>query len=108
MKSCRYFSQQTTRSTPLNPNLMFRCISYYLGTFGTVCCLQQSVQNGLNWWQNSCHEVASEFFVANAPNLAHCTLNSSFGVFCTIWTHLDRLVALQNSMQNGPNWCKSL
>jgi len=39
MKSCRNFSQQTTRSTPLDPNLMFRCISYYLGAFGTVCCV---------------------------------------------------------------------
>ena len=39
MKSCRNFSQQTTRSTPLDPNLMFRCISYYLGAFGIVCCV---------------------------------------------------------------------
>ena len=39
MKSCRIFSQQTTRSTPLGPNLMFRCISYYFGAFGTVCCV---------------------------------------------------------------------
>ena len=61
----------------------FRTICLHLGQF---VALQHSVQNGLNWWQNSCHEVASEFFVANAPNLAHCTLNSCFGVFCTIWT----------------------
>ena len=39
MKSCRNFSQQTTRSTPLEPNLMFLCISYYLGAFGTFCCV---------------------------------------------------------------------
>src|SRR4029079_8863272 len=39
MKSCRNFSQQTTRSTPLDPNLMFLCISYYLGAFETVCCV---------------------------------------------------------------------
>ena len=39
MKLCRNFSQQTTRSTPLDPNLMFLCISYYLGAFGTVCCI---------------------------------------------------------------------
>ena len=39
MKSCRIFSQQTTRATPLDPNLMFRCISYYLSAFGTVCCV---------------------------------------------------------------------
>src|SRR6185295_692490 len=39
MKSCRNFSQQSTRSTPLDPNLIFRCISYYLGAFGIVCCV---------------------------------------------------------------------
>jgi len=39
MKSCRNFSQRTTRSIPLDPNLMFRCVSYYLGAFGTVCCV---------------------------------------------------------------------
>ena len=39
MNLCRNFSQQTTRSTPLDPNLMFLCISYYLGAFGTVCCV---------------------------------------------------------------------
>ena len=38
-KSCRNFSQQTTRSTPLEPNLMFLCILYCLGAFGTVCCV---------------------------------------------------------------------
>ena len=36
MKSCRNFSQQTTRSTPLDPNIMFRCVSYYLDAFGQV------------------------------------------------------------------------
>ena len=124
--------------------------------------LQHSVQNGLNWCKSSCHEVASEFFVENAPDPPHCTLNSCFGVFCTIWMHLgvwlpyktqcktgrtgakvrateshlkfshqthpiilvgsqthilvcfvlfeyiwNRLVALQNSVQNEPKCCKS-
>jgi len=39
MKSCRNVLQQTTRSTPLHPNLMFRCVLYYLGPFGIVCCI---------------------------------------------------------------------
>src|SRR6185295_2381893 len=36
MKSFRNFSQRSIRSTPLDPNLMFRCVLYYLGAFGTV------------------------------------------------------------------------
>ena len=35
-KSRRNFSQQRTRSTPLDPKLTFWCVSYYLGAFGTV------------------------------------------------------------------------
>ena len=30
------FRNKRTRSTPLDPKLLFRCISYYLGAFGTV------------------------------------------------------------------------
>ena len=37
----------------------------------------------------------------------HWTLNSCFAVFRTIGCIWDHLVALRNSVQNGPNWCKS-
>src|SRR6185312_16253950 len=107
MKSCRNFSQQTTRSTPLDPNLMFRCISYYLGAFGIVCCVATLSSKRAKLVQKFVPRSRVGIFVENAPHPPHCTLNSCFGVFCTIWMHLDLLVALQNSMQNGPNWCKS-
>ena len=51
-------------------------------------CLKNSVQNRPNKCKSSCHEVASEFFTTNAPDPPHWTLNSCFGVFCTIWMHL--------------------
>ena len=35
-KSQRNFSQRTHPSTPLDPNLMFWCVLYYLGAFGTI------------------------------------------------------------------------
>ena len=31
------FRNECTRSTPLDPKLIFWCVSYYLGAFGTVC-----------------------------------------------------------------------
>ena len=40
------------------------------GHLGLFVALQHSVQNGPNWCKSSCHEVASEFFVANAPDPA--------------------------------------
>src|SRR6185503_3329649 len=30
------FRNKSTRSTPLDPKLMFWCVSYYLGAFGTI------------------------------------------------------------------------
>ena len=33
------FRNERTRSTLLDPYLMFQCVSYYLGAFGTVCCV---------------------------------------------------------------------
>ena len=38
--------------------------------------------------EDSCHEVASEFFAMNAPNPHHWTLNSCFSAFSTIWVYL--------------------
>ena len=35
------FRNVCSRSTPLDPKLMFRCISYYMGAFGTVCLLTE-------------------------------------------------------------------
>jgi hypothetical protein len=31
-----FFRNECTRSTPLDPKLMFCCVSYYMGAFGTV------------------------------------------------------------------------
>jgi len=66
MKSFRNFSQQTTRSTPLDSKLMFWCVSYYLGAFGIVWLPYKNLeQNGLKWCKSSCYEVVSEFFTTN-------------------------------------------
>ena len=35
------FCKECTRSTPLDPKLMFWCVSYYLGAFGTVWLLTE-------------------------------------------------------------------
>ena len=103
------FCNERTRSTPLDSKLMFWCVSYYLGAFGTVWLpLQNSVQNGLKWCKSSCHEVVSEFFATNVPDPPFWTITSCFGAFRTIWVHLAQFVALQHSVPNGPNLCKRL
>ena len=41
-KSCRNFSQRHSRSTPLDPKLMYWCVSFCLGAFGTVLLLHKT------------------------------------------------------------------
>ena len=108
MKSCRNFSQQTTRSTPLDPNLMFRCISYYLDAFGTVCCVTTLSSK----WA----KLVQKFVPRSRVGIFHNERDRSTPLdsklmclvriilFGCIW---GRLVALQNSVQNGSKWCKS-
>src|SRR6185312_10264755 len=84
---------------------VFRTIWVYLVPFGYLTKL------GAKWAevvQNSCHEVASEFFAMNAPDPPHWTLNSCFLCFVLFECIWYRLVAIQNSVQYGLKWCKSL
>ena len=52
---------ERTQSSELDSKLLFLCVLFYLGAFGTVW-LPYSVQKGQNWCKSSCHEVGSEFF----------------------------------------------
>ena len=62
-------SHERTRSTPLDPKLMFWCVSYYLGAFGDrLDVLRKLAQNGPNYCKSSCCEVASELFATNTPD----------------------------------------
>src|SRR6185312_5062328 len=88
MKSYRNFSQQTTRSTPLDPNLIFRCISYYLGAFGIVCCVTTLSSKWCKLVQKFVPRSRVGIFCSERPDPPQCTLNSYFGAFRTIWLHL--------------------
>ena len=103
MKSCRNFSQQTTRSTPLDPNLMFRCISYYLGAFRTVCCVTTLSSKQAKLVQKFVPRSRVGIFHNERTRSTHWTLNSCFGVFRTIWVHLVPFCYLTKL---GVKWAK--
>src|SRR6185295_10095420 len=50
------FRNERTRSTPLDPKLMFWCVSYYLGAFGTVFCPTTLSAKRVNWCNCSCNK----------------------------------------------------
>jgi len=83
------FCNEHTRTTPLEPKLMFWSVFYYLGAFGTVWLPYKTrCKTGQSWCKSSCHDVESEFFATKAPDPPHWTLNSHFGAFRTIRVHL--------------------
>jgi len=83
------------------------CIELFGCIRDPLVALQNSMQNGPKFCKSSCHEVVSEVFATNAPDPPYWTLASCFIAFRTIWVHLGQFVALQHSVQNRPNLCKS-
>src|SRR6185369_12621832 len=98
------FRNERTGSTPLDPKLMFWCISYYLGAFGTVwmpyetrcktgrtSAKVRATKSRRNFSQRThpIHPIGPEADILVCFVLFGCTR--------------DRLVALRNSMQIGPN-----
>ena len=101
------FRNECIRSIPLDPKLIFWCLSYNFGaleivwlTYNIRCKTGRTVQKFM---------PRSRFGIfRNERNRStHWTLNSCFGVFRTNLVLSGPFGCLQNSVQNGPNWCKS-
>ena len=75
-----------SRSTPLDHKHMFWCILFWvrlvLYRYHTKLGAKRAELEQL--CEDSCHEVASEFFIMNAPDPRHWTLNSCFTAFSTV------------------------
>ena len=82
------FGIERTRSTLLDPYLMFRCISNYLGAFGTDCCVTTLSSKQAKLVQKFMPRSRVGIFRNERTHPPHWTLNSCCGVFCTIWVHL--------------------
>ena len=83
----RIFRNEHTRSTPLDPKLMFWCVSYCLGAFGNIS-LQHETRCKTDWSGAINAQVCAmkshrNFSQQNAPNPPHWTLNSCIGAFCS-------------------------
>src|SRR6185436_12956924 len=106
-KSLRIFSHRTHPIHPIGPKLTFWCVSYYLGALGIVwlpyetrcktgrtSAKVRATKSRRNFWERT-HRIH--------PIGCKTDVFVRFVLFGCI---RDRLVALQNSVQNGPNKCK--
>ena len=91
-QSCiRIFHNERTRSTPLDPKLIFWCVSYHWVHSGPLGCLTKIDAKRAELVQKFVPRSCIKFFATNAPDPTHWTLNSCFGEFHTIWVHLGPL-----------------
>ena len=100
----RIFCTECTSSTPLDPKQTFWCVSYYLGAFGTVRLPYET-------WCKTGGTSTKVRATKSHRNFSHRThpihpldpklkILVRFVLFGCIW---NCLVALRNSVQNGPN-----
>src|SRR6185295_20250196 len=89
----RIFHNERSQSTPLDPKLMFWCVSFRSGAFwNSFATARNLVQNAPNWCnccKSSCYDFLLKFFTTNAPDPHHWTLNSFFGAFLSVSVHLE-------------------
>ena len=86
------FLQRHSRSTPLDPKLMFWCVSFRLGEFGTILLRHETCrktrQTGVINAKVRATMSCKNFFTTNTPDTHHWTLNSCFCSFLSVWLHL--------------------
>ena len=88
----RIFHNKLSRSTPLDPNLMFGAflsVWVHLRPFCYYTKLDTKCAKLVQLMQKFCHDVLLEFFATNTPDPQHYTLKSCFGAFLSVWVHLE-------------------
>ena len=104
-RSCTgIFRIESTRSTPLDLKLMFWRVSYHLGAFGTVWLPYETRcktgRTSAKVCATKLHWNFSQRMHSIHPIGPLTHVLESFVPFGCVWDHL---VALRNSVQNGPN-----
>ena len=102
------FRNERTRSTPLDPKLIFWCVSYYLDAFETVWLPYKTrCKMGRTSAKVRATKSRLNFLQRTHPKhpiglLTHILV--CFVLYECIWY---RLVAIHNLVQNEPNWSQN-
>src|SRR6185437_10766921 len=96
-----FFCNKSTRSTPLYPKLMFWCVSYYLGAFGTIW-LPYETRSKTGQTSPKVRATTSRRNFSQRKHPIHPIgpKNDVLVRFLLFGCIRDRLVALRNSVQN--------
>src|SRR6185312_1737051 len=98
-----FFCNERIQSTPLHLQLMFWCVSFYLGAFGTVWLPYETrYKTGRTSAKVSATKSLRNFSQRTHPIHPIVPYNVVLGRFVLFGCIRDRLVALRNSVENGP------
>ena len=98
------FHNERTRSSPLDPKLTFWCVSYFLSAFGTVWLPYETrCKMGRTSAKVRATKSHRNFSQRTHPILPVRPYTDVLVRFILFGCIRDRLVALRNSVQNGPN-----
>ena len=98
------FRDERNRSTPLDSKLMFWCVLYYLDAFGTVWLLYKTrCKTGQSGAKVRAMKSCRNFSQQTHPIHPIGPLPHVSGCFVLFGCIRGYLVALRNSVQNGPN-----
>ena len=98
------FRNECTRSTPLDPKLMFWCVLYYLGAFGTVWLPYETrCKTGRTSAKVRATKWRRNFSQPMHPIHPIGPKTDVLERFLLFGFIRDRSLALRNSVQNGPN-----
>jgi len=87
---------------------MFRCVSYNFGALATVWLSYETrCKTSRTGAKVDATKSRRNFSQRTHPIHPIGPFKNVLVHFINFWCIWDRLVDLQNSMQNGPNWCKS-
>src|SRR6185312_16309804 len=88
------FHNERTRSTPFDPKLTFRCVSYYLGSFGTVWLPYKTRCKTAELVQKFVPRSRVRIFCNERTRFTPLDPKLTFLAFCTIWVHSGPLGCL--------------
>ena len=98
------FHNKRTRSTSLDPKLMLWCVSYHLGAFGTVRSPYETRRKtGRTSAKDRAMKSRHNLLQRTHPILPVGPKTDVLVCFVLFGCIRDRLLALRNSVQNGPN-----
>src|SRR6185312_14466183 len=98
------FRNKHTRNTPSEPKLRFCCVSYYLGAFGTFWLTYQTLcKTGQTTAKVPATKSRRNFSQRTNPIHPIGPKTNVLERFVLFGCIRDHLVALRNSVQNGPS-----